>query len=259
LVPQQAIRTSAAAGFKPVVYWGMALYILLAFAALALGDQAIAALIPEDHYFENVGALSLFIASLFFFYCFVLSLKLGRQQRISIVKQAVYLGMALLFFFGAGEEISWGQRIFGVATPADLAGINTQGETNLHNLGLFQLSQFLSMNTLFDLFWFLFAVALPVLVLAFPRIRSWVRRLAPVVPWALGALFLWDYVLAKLSKVFLAASYTYARIPVQQSIQEVKESNYSILFIMAGIYAMWELKNHIQQGEASPASPASLD
>jgi hypothetical protein len=35
----------------------------------------------------------------------------------------------------AGEEISWGQRIFGWITPQDLAGINKQGETNLHNLG----------------------------------------------------------------------------------------------------------------------------
>src|SRR5919112_4426271 len=35
----------------------------------------------------------------------------------------------------AGEEISWGQRIFGWVTPQDLAEINKQGETNLHNLG----------------------------------------------------------------------------------------------------------------------------
>ncbi|MFL5709982.1 MAG: hypothetical protein ACJ77Y_13465 [Chloroflexota bacterium] len=38
-------------------------------------------------------------------------------------------------FFIAGEEISWGQRIFGVATPEELEEINNQGETNIHNIG----------------------------------------------------------------------------------------------------------------------------
>lgn len=41
---------------------------------------------------------------------------------------------ALLFFFGAGEEISWGQRIFDWETGAFFQQVNTQGETNIHNL-----------------------------------------------------------------------------------------------------------------------------
>lgn len=34
----------------------------------------------------------------------------------------------------AGEEISWGQRLFGFPTPAQLQEINYQGEANLHNI-----------------------------------------------------------------------------------------------------------------------------
>ena len=34
----------------------------------------------------------------------------------------------------AGEEISWGQWIFGWETPAALEAVNDQGETNLHNI-----------------------------------------------------------------------------------------------------------------------------
>lgn len=34
----------------------------------------------------------------------------------------------------AGEEISWGQRLFGFSTPAELEDINYQGEANLHNI-----------------------------------------------------------------------------------------------------------------------------
>lgn len=41
---------------------------------------------------------------------------------------------ALVFLFGAGEEISWGQRIFSVETPEWLEARNKQKEMNLHNL-----------------------------------------------------------------------------------------------------------------------------
>ncbi len=42
--------------------------------------------------------------------------------------------LALFFFFGAGEEISWGQRIFNVESSEFFVQNNAQGETNLHNL-----------------------------------------------------------------------------------------------------------------------------
>ncbi len=40
----------------------------------------------------------------------------------------------LLFFWGAGEELSWGQHILKFGTPDWLAEINGQRETNLHNI-----------------------------------------------------------------------------------------------------------------------------
>jgi hypothetical protein len=36
--------------------------------------------------------------------------------------------------FGAGEEISWGQRVFDIETPQSLMARNAQKEMNLHNL-----------------------------------------------------------------------------------------------------------------------------
>ena len=41
---------------------------------------------------------------------------------------------AVLFTFGAGEEVSWGQRIFGFESNAFFQENNDQAETNLHNL-----------------------------------------------------------------------------------------------------------------------------
>ena len=45
-----------------------------------------------------------------------------------------YLLFAVIAFFLAGEEISWGQRIAQVSTPDFLRELNAQGEINLHNL-----------------------------------------------------------------------------------------------------------------------------
>jgi hypothetical protein len=48
----------------------------------------------------------------------------------------VYLlvAAAIIFILAAGEEISWGQRIFGFGTPDEVSSINDQHEFNLHNI-----------------------------------------------------------------------------------------------------------------------------
>lgn len=46
----------------------------------------------------------------------------------------VVLAMGLFLFFAAGEEISWGQRIFGIKSSEYFIEHNSQGETNIHNL-----------------------------------------------------------------------------------------------------------------------------
>ena len=43
-------------------------------------------------------------------------------------------GLAALLLVMAMEEISWGQRLFGFATPDTLAQMNWQGEFNFHNI-----------------------------------------------------------------------------------------------------------------------------
>lgn len=48
--------------------------------------------------------------------------------------QVCLILLGLLFIFGAGEEISWGQRIFNISTPEFFMQHNAQHETNLHNL-----------------------------------------------------------------------------------------------------------------------------
>ena len=45
-----------------------------------------------------------------------------------------YSFVTLALFFVSGEEISWGQRIFGIESSEFFVENNAQGETNLHNL-----------------------------------------------------------------------------------------------------------------------------
>lgn len=50
------------------------------------------------------------------------------------VSGAIVVIYALAFVFGAGEEVSWGQRIFGIETPEYFQQNNAQGEMTIHNL-----------------------------------------------------------------------------------------------------------------------------
>jgi hypothetical protein len=49
-----------------------------------------------------------------------------------------YAVFALGCFFIAGEEIAWGQRIFGFGTPRSLEEINEQEEVTIHNINSVQ-------------------------------------------------------------------------------------------------------------------------
>jgi hypothetical protein len=62
-----------------------------------------------------------------------LAVRLWRRHERSFA--ALFAIAAVGAFFIAGEEISWGQRLLGWATPEDLAALNEQGETNIHNIG----------------------------------------------------------------------------------------------------------------------------
>lgn len=81
--------------------------------------------IVEDGYIENATAFSLLL----------ISVVLGTAALKSAGWKRIVLGLGtLLFIFGSGEEISWGQRILGYETPDELMTANTQGEFNLHNM-----------------------------------------------------------------------------------------------------------------------------
>ena len=103
--------------------------VLSGLVAAAAGRDVYVWFTGEDGFAEYL-QVALYGAS------FLMSLLAARRLRTGGEKSiaALYLLLALGFFFLVGEELSWGQRIFGWTTPETLRQLNRQQESNLHNL-----------------------------------------------------------------------------------------------------------------------------
>jgi len=85
--------------------------------------------VQEDGIVEWLTVVGLLLGSIVCFSRFVILLRKRSWWFLFVT-----LGLGLFLFFAAGEEISWGQRIFGLKTPEYFQEHNAQHETNLHNL-----------------------------------------------------------------------------------------------------------------------------
>jgi hypothetical protein len=134
----------------------------------------------EDGFVEGGSAIFLFISSMLLLYRFF---KLFKYK--DLFWKIGILAMAIIFFFGAGEEISWGQRIFNVESSEYFLENNAQGETNLHNM----VVDGTKINKL--IFSQLLTVVLVIYLIFTPflfRKYNWVKNLAnkfavPIVQW----------------------------------------------------------------------------
>jgi len=212
-------------------------------------------LMKEDSFYEYSGFLWLLLTSISFFYLFFRKRRVkkpGTEGRRNIF----FLLLGLLFFFGAGEEISWGQRIFHFHTP-EIMSSNLQHEFNLHNMPLFDtrvsrlkdkngqritvgktgIARDLSMSHLFRYFWFSFCVLIPVLYIISIRIQQWLNIISfPIVPIWVGLLFIINY-------------YLYHQLirPNIGTLTEIRETTYSFLFL---ILALWFINNRQDQRQS---------
>ena len=145
------------------------LVALLAVLLWTYNSALLTYLAHEDGVFENVEAVNYLAAAGALFYVAYAM----RMRNIWV------LGVALMFFMAGGEEISWGQRLLGIATPDGLKAVNVQGETNLHNLEAVNGSiRAVSLVILWGLF-----VVIPVATFYAPT-KELVRKLGlPIASW----------------------------------------------------------------------------
>lgn len=120
----------------------------------------------EDGYIEYFTAFFLLATSVLCFY--KASLSGGKLPKLFFYTAFV------IFFFGFGEEISWGQRIFGFETPANLEKVNAQKEFNLHNTHLdgINLNKLIFGKVLYSCV-FIYFLGFPILY----RLKAWFKEL----------------------------------------------------------------------------------
>lgn len=173
--------------------WSIVLLLLTPFlimfigAASALFGKSVYLLLTgEDGIAENVQVLIYMIT----FVLALITVRIQWQAKERLIA-LLYVVLCAGLVFLIGEEISWGQRIFGWGTAGVFAEINQQQETNLHNIrgvqDLFKWVQLLVGA---------YGVFLPLLVKRvriFPALRKVLAAITPhesLMPY-FGAMFVW--------------------------------------------------------------------
>jgi len=158
-------------------------------------------------------------------------------------KNIFFLFLAVLFFFGFGEEISWGQRIFKFNTPKLLSELNVQNEFNIHNLTFFDKQRRtqtdkegwiwrkkITINFLFNFFCLIYCGAIPLINKLSQRAARFIRQVnLPVVPGLTAFSFVIFIVSFEVYDFFIEAT-------LKQRVSEWRECILSVFFLITSIY-----------------------
>jgi hypothetical protein len=205
----------------------------------------------EDGIFENLTALYLLVSGLTFFLVLhgmrASSRPLRWQERL---KQVALLGLGLLLVFAAGEEVSWGQRLFGIETPEAIRAINAQDEITLHNLTIFHDTglPFLDMRLIQLAFTATLVLGIPIFAVLMERhYRLDVDAIFPVLPLGFGILFIVNFVVQKVAGLAIEARpalYHHPTTPYVEALDEISEHGQSyVLMLCVVAYAVSALRN----------------
>jgi hypothetical protein len=141
----------------------------------------------EDGYVEYGTAIFLLLSSLLLFYRLFTLFKFKKPLWMFGM-----LLLALIFLFGAGEEISWGQRIFNVESSEYFLENNAQGETNLHNMVIDgKKVNKIIFSQLLTVILIIYLIITPILYRKFDVIKNLANTFAvPIVRWHQTIAFL---------------------------------------------------------------------
>ena len=217
-------------------------YLLIIITAVSItyslfflcADELTIVLFREDGFFEWMTAALFLVSSGIFFLTFLRT------------KNVFLLGLAFIFIVGAGEEISWGQRLFNLNTPDWIQNVNVQQEINIHNLEIFNdrnlegvkktgLQRLVEINMLFRIFSMFFCILLPLFFFHIkPKFAVNKKFQIPVAPVTIGIFFFISWAIFYLLK--------YAILPRGKIIEyyltigEVFEFTAALVYLLIAIY-----------------------
>jgi hypothetical protein len=207
---------------------GVLVILLVMLSTLLLPADIVNALIDDDSWIESSGAIALLVGSVFLFWGFVrLRRAQGTKGRPTLLQLSV-LGLAIFFFFGFGEEISWGQRIVGFSPPESILKVNSQHEFNVHNLKYFHGA--LNTDRIFAVIWFFLVAAIPVASMLSTAARRKLRAFVPIFPLLVAGLLVADEIGIHLAEVVLDGRYynpdsdntlTHATEEIKEAVGEI--------------------------------------
>ncbi len=190
-------------------------------------DYYVHSIVCEDGPIENATVIFSLMACLCFY---VLAWTRYRQEGFSL--PVILLGIlgAGMFFF-AGEEISWGQRIFGIETEKVshwLAEKNRQNELNLHNI-----SGFSKVRLLADIYCVFWGICIPWYYQNRTFPISWLRPfLSPawLIPGYLAVMLIsWP---KKICEIFFAEDKNFNLV----GMGELKEAGLGLALLLYAIH-----------------------
>lgn len=232
----------------------LALIVLSFLIICSLDEDKAFKLSLEDGIIEYLSGLFFFMAAIISFYHFV-TLKAGGKINLFRTKRNyLVLLLGLFFLFCAGEEISWGQRLFGIETPEFMEKENAQKEFNFHNLYIFQgtdkdmnlksgIKYWFTGHKIFAYFWITFCLLIPLASALNSKLSDFLKRLSfPVMPVWLGGLFLVNHVVSKVCEGMNLFSWP-------TPIVETKETIFAFLFLVSTIYFY---SDHKKPGAKTP-------
>ena len=237
---------------KNLLYFAILVLCLINYIMVViLPHETFLELVEEDGFFENIGAICFLVTAILLFTLFFKKESIqspeDRMYFNTLQKRTWFFLLGLLFIVLLGEEISWGQRIFGFATPERWAKDNMQEETTLHNHKWFHpsttragaekhelktgIAALLTAKKIFVYIFVAYLFLLPLGVKFFAFIKNLARRFyLPVPDIQLGMLFIINVLLFKAFKPF-AMGLENAPVGMGRGLGELEECNFAIILL----------------------------
>jgi hypothetical protein len=194
-------------------------FIIIGFFVARQGQEAFMTYLREDGLVENLQFLFL-LAS-----CGVAVYKCFHAPESGKTYYFItWIGLAFLFFFAAGEEISWGQRIFNFGTTGFFESNNLQHETNLHNLeiGGIKINKLIFSQLMAVVFGFYFILLKP-LTMKVGAINRLVHLFDIPIP-------RWNHIIALIVSMILCSQYHLMKAA------ELRELAFAVIMFLVFLY-----------------------